>query len=137
MKKLLTFSFFAVLLLIFAASCSHTKNLAGDKGFSKKWNILSIDSVSTQKVADAKGNIDFSRLNAGTAKAGCNQMFFSYAIFKDGTLKLSGIGSTMMACPDMEAEDRLGKLLPLVNNYRLNEGVLELREGDKVLITAN
>lgn len=136
MKKIILYSLMISGIAFLLSSCAQTKNLTGRYKIAHKWNVISVDSVSNQKVALSKAYIDLSKIERGGAKAGCNSMFFTFVILKDNKIKFSEVGSTMMACADMEVEGKLGKLIPLVNNYEVKDSVLSLKIDDKIVITA-
>jgi heat shock protein HslJ len=72
-----------------------------------------------------------------TGHAPCNN-FFGTAIFEsisntNGKLKLDKIGSTMMACENLSAEQIVMKLLAMVDEYEISETSLVLKMADKPL----
>jgi D-alanyl-D-alanine carboxypeptidase len=66
-----------------------------------------------------------------SGSAGCNRYFGSYEA-REGGLKISEVGSTMMACPDpiMAQEDAYLKLLKAAKSYQVEAGELYLLDGD-------
>lgn len=127
-------------MMIFGAaflisSCTATRNLPGEKQLQKKWMLTTIDNVSNEKVSASHAYIELSRGEKGGAKADCNLIFFSYKVLPDNKIKFSGVGSTMMACPDMEVESEMARLIPLINNYELRDGMLILKIDDREVMS--
>lgn len=66
---------------------------------------------------------DEKRFNA---KTGCNTLFGSYTLSDNQQLQFGAVASTLMACVDMDTEQRLGQALPKVKQYRFQGEALEL-----------
>jgi len=133
MKKYLLYFLSILFVASLLGSCAAARNIGADTTLQKKWNLIFIDSVSTEKVIASEGYIDFTVAGKGGAKAGCNQMFFTYEVLKGNKINISQIGSTMMMCPEMEPEMQMSKALPDVNRYSIVNDTLILQAGDRVL----
>ena len=59
---------------------------------------------------------------------GCNKMFFTSEFKKAGKVKISGIGSTLMACQNMKLEDDFSKNLKNMTNYKIEGHFLTLSD---------
>ncbi|TXK26211.1 META domain-containing protein, partial [Pontibacter qinzhouensis] len=57
--------------------------------------------------------------------AGCNNFFGTYTL-KNDRLALERLGSTRMACPDMEVENYLMKVFGTVTSYKIAGDLLTL-----------
>lgn len=69
--------------------------------------------------------LDFDKLRV-TGNAGCNR-FFGHVELKPGNrITFSKIGSTLMACPQMEIESEFLKILRTTDSYSIRDGVLRL-----------
>jgi|GEM_PF-2025577 len=68
-----------------------------------------------------------------SGKAGCNR-YFGRVIFDNGRLSISGVGSTQMACADMQIESLYLKHLSVVNRYQFNSGLLQLYKDQELLL---
>lgn len=64
----------------------------------------------------------------GSAYMGCNRLFFFSEFKNNGKLKISGIGSTMMACPDMELEDEFSRSFKEMSHYQIEGHFLTLTD---------
>lgn len=99
------------------------------------WKLLEVDGrpvtapegrkeahvILTTEEARAHGN------------AGCNNFFGQYQVEND-SLSFSGMGSTMMACPDgMDTEQAFLAALGNTNRYTISGLFLELYQDDKLL----
>lgn len=61
---------------------------------------------------------------------GCNGFFGMFTHSETGDLHFDDLASTLMACPDMDVEERLMRALQEVDGYRLDDRVLSLlRDG--------
>ncbi len=52
----------------------------------------------------------------------------------NGKLIISGVGSTQMACTDMQLESLYLKHLSAVNRYQFNSGILQLYKDQELLL---
>ena len=135
MKK---FTFYLLLLVggsFLLSSCAQTKIIVSKEQVQNKWMILTIVGIPNEKVS-ADAYIDLSDNTKSGAKAGCNQLFFSYELLEKNKIKFSDVGSTRMACPDMVAEDQLLKLFPIIDNVEIRNGMLILKVGNRDAVTA-
>jgi heat shock protein HslJ len=57
---------------------------------------------------------------------GCNRFFGSYDVMPGNRIRFSKIGATRMACPDMQTEQALFRVLETVDNYTIRGNVLQL-----------
>jgi heat shock protein HslJ len=71
-----------------------------------------------------------------SGRAGCNR-YFGRVIFDNGKLSISGVGSTQMACMDMQIESLYLKHLSAVNRYQFNSGLLQLYKDQELLLQFN
>ncbi|WP_082333668.1 META domain-containing protein [Mangrovimonas sp. TPBH4] len=69
-----------------------------------------------------------SKTNRAGGNSGCNGFGGSYTLENDYKIKLSGLISTMKACPDMSTEKAFLKVLESVDNYTIVNGVLSLNK---------
>jgi heat shock protein HslJ len=68
-----------------------------------------------------------------SGKAGCNR-YFGKVLIDNGRLLISGVGSTQMACTDMQMESLYLKHLSVVNRYQFNSGILQLYKDQELLL---
>ena len=62
-----------------------------------------------------------------TGNASCNRFFGTYDITTGNRLRFGpNIGSTMMACPELEREREFLEMLTRVDNYSIGDGMLSL-----------
>ncbi|MEO6819861.1 MAG: META domain-containing protein [Ginsengibacter sp.] len=134
--KNLSISLFVILAASFLfSSCAQTKVVVSKEQVQNKWMILTIAGVANEKIS-ADAYIDLSNNAKSGAKAGCNQLFFSYELAAKNKIKFSDIGSTRMACPDMTTEDQLIKLFPFIDNVEIRNNMLVLKIGNRDAVTA-
>ncbi|GAA4164738.1 hypothetical protein GCM10022217_35850 [Chryseobacterium ginsenosidimutans] len=85
------------------------------------------DLIKSNAKIDLTSTIEDGKIKGG-AFMGCNRMFFSSEFKKDGKVKISGIGSTLMACQDMKLEDSFSKGFKNMTNYKVEGHFLTLTD---------
>ncbi len=129
------------LLVLMIAGCVAKKSIDSESSSNVftggKWNIYEISGmpVDPSKAGKELPYMDFDLIEKKMSVfAGCNRMSTGFKVSKD-TLEISQLISTRMACPDMEYEYALQRLLVSGNyTYVENGDVLELfYNSDKVL----
>jgi heat shock protein HslJ len=127
--KFILASMFGVAILV---SCSgnkssqkpETKPAASAKTLENTYWVLT--ELEGKPVAAAKegSKPNFIYFNATkkrvSVSGGCNIMGGSYELMDGNRIKFSQMMSTMMACPDMAAEDGLRRMTEMVDNYAIS-----------------
>ena len=124
--------FLISLVVLGLVSCNSSKNMV--KLTDVKWVLETLDGNKPEM--KESGNEVFIRLN-GTEKrisgmAGCNRFFGNYEM-EGKKLKFSHMGSTRMACPDMEIESVFFKMLEDTDSFVIKDNKLSLMQKGKVL----
>lgn len=93
-----------------------------------RWRLVElmgkpVDSTINNREPFLLLNAEEQRVNAN---AGCNNIMGTYELMEGNRIRFSRMASTQMACPDMEIEDQLLKVLETVDNYAISEGQLSL-----------
>lgn len=119
-------------LTLMAGTCNDTKDLVKLSGV--KWNLQMLKGKEIQlKDKNSEVFIQFDesqkRVNG---RAGCNRFFCDYE-FDGDKLKLSPIGLTRMACPDLETEQKFCEVLEKVNGVSIENNKLMLLQNGNVL----
>ena len=100
------------------ASCGGSKNMLTLSSLNGEWNITEVDG---QKITDKK--TPFFAFNVAQKRtygtSGCNRMMgtFEADSLTPGALSFGPIGSTRMACPDMQTEQMVLNALNKVKSY--------------------
>ncbi len=91
------------------------------------WVLLSFEEQEVPAAPNTRTSyIHFdSKNNKVKGYAGCNNFFGTYTL-KGDHLTLQQLGSTRMACPDMEVENYLMAVLERVNTYTIAGDLLTL-----------
>ncbi len=118
--------------MLFGAAC---QVLPGGKGApvsaepalgAKKWELVELNGAPFPTTTDGERPhlifLEDAQRVAGSA--GCNRIMGSYTLRKDGSLELGPLATTMMACPDMEAEAAFLKALSEFGSTRRENGAL-------------
>lgn len=70
--------------------------------------------------------IKFASDNTMSGIADCNRLMAKYTATEKGSMAISNVGSTRMACPDMEQEQRFISVLESTTNYKMDGPMLIL-----------
>ena len=108
-------------VLMGLSSCASTKNAATLSSISGEWNIIEVNGTA---VVPAPGQeFPYIGFDTKTGKvfgnSGCNRMMgtFEADSLTPGALSFGPIGSTRMACPDMQTEQMVLNALNKVKSY--------------------
>lgn len=116
------------------AACNAPKK-AMLEGMDGEWNITEVDGSKLATVSGQTPYIGFD-LKEGRIYgfSGCNRIMASVDE-KTGMPDFGHMGSTMMACPDMETEDRVKQALNTTCTFgRLQEGRVGFYDADNTLV---
>lgn len=130
MKKIL-FTILAVLCLGFTLNCSSIP--VKDYRIQREWMLISFGNYSKENLIKNNAKIDLtSAIENGKIKGGafmgCNKMFFTSEFKKSGKVKISGIGSTLMACQEMKLEEDFSKNFKNMSTYTIEGHFLTLTD---------
>lgn len=118
MKKAYTGIFLSMIVL---SSCSTMKKTATLSDIDGEWTIVNINGQPLQ-ITDGSQQpfIGFDTNNGNIyGNSGCNRIIASLdRKAKPGTIRFDHIGSTLMACPDMETETKILAALSEVRSYK-------------------
>jgi len=128
MNKFLTILIGAICLLLIS-NCSSVK--MKDEHIQRQWMMVSFDSFTKEQLMKNKAEINLTaeikdKKIRGTAFMGCNRMFFNSEFKFKNKVKISGVGSTLMACQDMELETKFVKAFEAMTNYQIEGHFLTL-----------
>lgn len=119
MKKIIV-ALFTVLFLGMMINCSSTQ--IKNPHIQRQWMLVSLDGFSKDELIKSKAEINLTAKSEngkiqGSAYMGCNRMFFTSEFKNNGKMKVSGLGSTMMACQNMNLETSFQKKFEKVTTY--------------------
>ncbi|OOG71918.1 DUF4377 domain-containing protein [Algoriphagus sp. A40] len=102
------------------------------------WKLVHVGSIKDPK--SQKGEALTFELNGsqGTyfGNTDCNSIRGAFSVEKKGEIKFGPGASTMMACPSMEVEMEVKKVLELIRKFEIENNVLYLRdESGQVLMS--
>lgn len=103
-------------------------------------NQPSLNETQWQLADNVKGKIPTLNVQEGkiTGTGGCNNYFGELTTEPGtGSFAASKIGSTKMACGDMETETSFFNMLSKVNKYRVSGNTLELYQNSLLLLKFN
>lgn len=134
MKKI-----FIGMLSLTMLSCTSTKKATTSQGtLFQKWDLLTLNGESINQGSHKPVHIQFSdSANRVFGSGPCNRFFASFTR-NSNSLKLSGIGSTKMACLDENAgklEQSFFNALESVDAYKVSDNTLELVSAGKTIAT--
>lgn len=129
-----------LLLSLFLLGACTAKNMTlatdDDVLVETYWMLISLEGEDLQGPIDTKTAYirfreDGNEVNGFT---GCNKFFGKYEMNGD-SIRLSDLGSTKMACPAMEQENKLMGILARVDSYSISDYLLTLYGGGKAIAT--
>lgn len=68
-----------------------------------------------------------------SAYAGCNNFMGMYSMKSSTALSFSSVATTMMACPEMDLEQKFAQMLEKIDHYNIVENQLHLIKGKKII----
>lgn len=96
---------------------------------NRRWELIELNGRQIEPPSDRAGA--YLRLDATesrvTGNASCNRFFGTYELLAGDRIRFGpDIGSTKMACPELEQEREFLDTLGRVDNYSVGEGGLSL-----------
>ncbi|WP_242927400.1 META domain-containing protein [Pontibacter vulgaris] len=129
---------FTILCLFFSACTIKTTTVAGEQSSigGSYWVLLSLEGQDVQTAKDTR--MAYIRFEEGKGEVkgytGCNNFFGKYTV-QGTTLRLSGIGSTRMMCPNIEQENKMLGLLQRIDSYKIADKLLTLYADGQAVAT--
>lgn len=130
---------FALLAALLTAACVvpvavPVPAIAAEKPLAGTWRITGAEGL--QRLAPSTAVSFDARDMQFNVRTNCNSLFGRYEHSAGNqTLRFKDMASTLKACPDMVAEQRLAESLAQVHRYRLQGNGLELLDAQgRVLI---
>lgn len=130
MNKFLSI-FLGVICLGFVLNCSSAK--VQNQQIQREWMLISFDQFPKEHLVKNKAGINLTAEKEngkirGTAFMGCNRMFFTSEFKSKSKMKISGVGSTLMACQEMDLENKFVKSFENMTNYQIDGHFLTLSD---------
>ena len=118
-------------MLLLASGCTvqnANQTVESDSILDTYWTLLSLEGQDVQRPQNTQ--TAFVRFEEGKTRVhgftGCNRFFGRYEEGDQQSLKLSDLGSTRMACPNMDQENQFMDVLSRVDRYRIAGKMLTL-----------
>ncbi|MGL5681768.1 MAG: META domain-containing protein [Marinifilaceae bacterium] len=130
MKKQMYFIVVALVALLASCGTKETVKLQGHD-----WILSSIEQNGTElTLPTEKPTIMFDDSSRIAGFAGCNRFFGKYTV-KEREMTIELVGTTQMACPDMNFETAYLKMLGEVKRFDVVNGELRLKDfSEKVVM---
>ncbi|MES2774153.1 MAG: META domain-containing protein [Bacteroidota bacterium] len=107
--------------------------IGSKKGIGGDWRFVKMMGPDPMDFTSKKERISFNDSSFKVSgKASCNSFFGNYTV-TGFELNLGALGSTMMACPEMEKERIMMKALETVNMWEVKGNKLLLKNADTVV----
>ena len=134
-------TFFAIIFMLFIAGCTASSSLTSDfeqqkdNSSSQKieevhWRLTAL--LGKTLVLDEAQRKPYIRLKRDNNRlqgfGGCNFLTGSYVLKEGMRIRFSQMASTMMACPSLDDEQALFRILEEVDSYSLKDGILTLNK---------
>ncbi|MCG7754198.1 copper resistance protein NlpE N-terminal domain-containing protein [Flavihumibacter cheonanensis] len=97
----------------------------------KYWKLVELNGQPVTKTDDMRKEPHMILRTAGrrvNAHGGCNSYMGSYELQPGNRIRFTKMAGTLMACPNMEVEDRFRQVLEMADNYNLNGDTLFLNK---------
>lgn len=126
----------ALIISFLLSGCSSVKELDQSKTLeSNTWLLRSMNGGTVTLSSGKDITLEFEKNSQGISGFGaCNRYFGKYSVENDG-LVFSGIGSTEMACDNMNTETDYYRLLQKTDKYKIVSNTLSLYGSGKVTLT--
>ena len=99
----------------------------------KYWKLIKLEGKDIKMVENQEKEIFFmlkTDENRVTGFAGCNTILGSYSLEEGNRIRFSNMGSTMMACPDVNFNEAdFLKIFQIADNYSIDGDTLSLNVG--------
>ncbi|MCW3160601.1 META domain-containing protein [Chryseobacterium oryctis] len=131
--SILTFLFLGMVWNCTPTKGKDSQNITEIHKIQREWMLVSFGDFSKPELIKNKakisltGKIENEKIK-GTAFMGCNTMFFTSEFKKDGSVKFSDIGGTLMACQDMELELYFSEKFKNMTKYSIEGHFLTLTD---------
>lgn len=115
--------------ILFNCSSVPVKNFP----IQREWMLISFGNFSKDQMVKSRAGINLTAKMEGDkirggAFMGCNKMFFTGEFRNNGKMKISRVGSTMMACQDMKLESVFSQSIERVTKYSIEGHFLTLSD---------
>lgn len=130
MKRILPAAL-SVLILLLMLNCSAVS--VNNPSIQRQWMLVSFGNYTKEDLMKNKASLDLTtpvknKTIKGGAFMGCNRMFFTAEFKNSGRIKISDLGSTLMACENMKLEDDFSKKFKDMQHYRIEGHFLTLAD---------
>src|SRR5690625_446540 len=98
------------------------------KAFQTKWEIIEMEGDKIR--ADRPVYIDLSEDQKVSGFAGCNRVMGSYEISSGNKVQFENLATTRMACPNLDLENKILKLLDSANHFKIENETAYLSRGE-------
>jgi heat shock protein HslJ len=94
------------------------------------WKLIELNGqpVTNPPSNQKEAYIMFQDSNKLVGNTGCNQLIGQYELTEGNRVRFSGIGTTLMACPDVAIEQEMGRSLSMMDNYSINGNQMTLQK---------
>ncbi|WBV55335.1 META domain-containing protein [Chryseobacterium daecheongense] len=135
MKKI----FISLLGVLFLGMMINCSSVPGENlSVQREWMLISFGKFDKEEMVKSRAGINLTGAMEGEkirggAFMGCNKMFFTGEFRKNGKMKISGVGSTMMACQNMKLERAFVNSFERITRYSVEGHFLSLYD-DKGIV---
>ena len=122
-------------IVFFVVACS--PKLSPDSNWrDRKWVVHEVNGTPVQlSGTNRDAHLNFSPSDKRfTGSGGCNRISGSYDISNNGRISFSDPNRTRMACDDIAFEDNFLKLLERVDRFSVENDMMLLKDGNRVVL---
>ena len=123
---------YLIIAMIFISGCTHYGQSSDTPLLDTTWNLSELFGETMRYTGSKIPQLRFEEERV-SGNDGCNNFFGGYTLDGD-SLKFGLLGSTRMACPQIEGFELVfNKMLSMTTRYRISGNRLDLFEDDKLL----
>mgnify|MGYP001183667324 CR=1 FL=1 len=129
---MIRYSFLIFTLLLIGLACK--TSTPSDNDHTRLHDIWALQSMKQKDLPESAKGKPYIEIHVQEGKlmgnGGCNQLFGNIAFEGKNGFRVSNLGSTKMACPELNVESEFMQLLQAVQSYELRELSLFLLGAD-------
>lgn len=122
-----------VAALVVSCGTSNKNKETANNTFYKKWELSTLNNK--QITAKQPIYIELTKDKKVIGFIGCNRITGSYTIEDKSNIKFNQLATTRMACPNMELENDVLKVLNTTDSFTIKNGKLSLNNSNALLAT--
>lgn len=117
---------FLISTILFSCNSKKEVNEKAIQNTNRVWMLAEFQDFKKEDLIKKEAQLDLRDSIRATVKMGCNSLSFTYKIKKDFKITFTSGISTMMACEDMQLEDKFSTAITKITSYKIEGHTLTL-----------